>query len=228
MGDAINRINSQRERGYLVKPAETAYANVKATNFAFWGAPVVEANDGTLSCPGYTGNTFASSPWDYLVLAVPYNSPDQPKTPGVCEVQCRRERSVDKKKPAGNNGARITIHGMQPAEVDIKLLIWTPDQLRWLNEIWRVVFPNGKGNPEAFDVDHPVLRQHDVKSLVFIGGGGPDAGPIAKTRIFTMKAIEYVPQQKKKATKTVVQSKGSVFDPKPLPTPGSAEKNKGP
>jgi hypothetical protein len=118
-----------------------AYANAKAVPSKFWGAPVLANDDGTVWCPGYSGDTYSKRLWSYVTIAVPYNAPSLPQTPGICEVTCVKMRDVDKKKKKGSDGARITLAGLEPAEVDLKNKIWTPQQLVELDILRDIIFP---------------------------------------------------------------------------------------
>lgn len=97
--------------------------------FDFWYQPVYRLQDGTYFCTGCTGPTIATSLFDKVFFGtVP--------TPGVAEVDAKRERKCDTKDSAGVDGGTTTIHGIKPAEITIKLLIWTPEQYRALRELW--------------------------------------------------------------------------------------------
>lgn len=239
----------------------------------FW-FPTYEDDNGLWFSPGFTGNTYSDYPWDYVLVTVPYSGDEQPKTPGICEVQVTKTRSVDKKKAAGTDGTRNTIHGINAAEGEIQVTVWTPQQLRMLQEMWSVIFPGPqkftttktvtlppktttsvrisggsiasvtkiprtpqtkrvsttqtKSVVRPFDVDHPKFKMHDVKSVVFIEGSGPDPGPTPWTRVFTMKWVEFTPIGKVNATTTPVASKASTLEPTGYQTPGSNPANRAP
>lgn len=201
--------------------------SVSRVSFDFWAQPVLQLQDGTYSCPGFVGPTYADSAWDKVTLGYEY------VTPGVCDVVIKKARDVDKKKATGQDGARLTIHGIEPAWVEIRVTIWTPEQLRKLRDLWAILFPgptkakNPKKTETAWDCDHPEFRTHKIKSLVFIGGD-VDQGKFPRSRAFIMRAMEYMPPGKAKATKSPVQSKGSTRDPEKATTPGSVKKNRGP
>lgn len=209
------------------------YEGLSAEAFDFWCAPVFKASDGTLYCPGFTGDVYAKNPWDVVTIQ------GTTKTPGLCEVKVNKGRDLDKKKASGSDGARVTFHGIDPAQVELEITIWTPEQLKKLEELWKQIFPQSNKRPKgtspnepwppAFDVEHPALKRHAVKSLVFIKGEGPDPGRFPKSRSFRISAIEFLPPKKSKAS-TPVKSKGSTLDPKTsdYPTPGANKKNTGP
>lgn len=210
------------------------YQGLSPTAFDFWAQPVFKRTDGALYCPGFTGETYSKSAWDYVVIQ------GDTQTPGICEVSCDKSRDVDKKKAAGSNGARLTIHGIEPAIVEIEITIWTPEQLKQLRSLVEAIFPANNKRPKgvsatdpwppAFDVNHPTFQTHKVKSLVFTKITGPAPGKVTRSKMFKISALEFLPPSKKKATATPVKSKGSTLDPDQTtyPTPGSSSKNTGP
>lgn len=178
--------------------------------FAFW-APVVNGE-----AIGFHGPLYASGAYARCTLG------GEP-LPGNVEVSITKARAVDKKKAPGNDYARTTIHGIEPAEVTITLTLWTPEQVDRLNEVWPKLFPpGGKSKPDkALDIVHPAAKLHDIKSVVVVSGSGPNPASPARARAFVIKAIEWRPASKKKsATVTPVQPKGSLLDPGRVPGPG--------
>ena len=207
--------------GNLIQP----YQTIQQASFQFWAKPVLQQSDGTYFCPGFDGPTYSSNPWDYVYLGIPST---QPFTPGLCTVNVNRSRDVDKKKAVGNDGARVTIHGVDPAPVEIMIRIWTPEQLRQLAALWPVLFPQAyKGAPPAYDVQHPMFSYYGIKSVQFIGGSGP---MIDEHRVgtFVLSAIEFLKPGKTNVTKTAVGSIGSLLDPGVVQTPGQNPANLGP
>jgi hypothetical protein len=208
--------------------------------FAFWGAPVIKAQKdlgavkaGELYCPGFDGPTYANGVWDILKVQWPLIADPGTQqiagTPGICEIDVSKDHRVDQKKPAGGEGARFTVHGVNPAKVTIRLTIWTPEQLRVLNKIFEFIFPKGASQANVIDVSHPSLIPAGIKSLLFTGYTGPSAGNAVRSKSFMLNALEFIkstPQKVKK--KTPVAAIGSINDPKTLPTPGSNTKNVGP
>lgn len=209
--------------------------------FEFWGAPVIKDARGTLSCPGYIGNTFfPEQAYSYLRISLPLpyrvgSLSSVEAFPGLCDVQVDVKRDKDQKKSAGSDGARLTLTGRAPAEVEVRCVIWTPEQLRILREMWRVIQPlAGKGTPSPYDVGHPVFDFHGVKSIQFLSASGPMQGGPPGSRVFVFKALEYLPPLKKNATTTPDKSKakgavarGSALDPEYQP-PGKNPSNTGP
>lgn len=112
----------------------SAYEGITGLASTFWGSPVLQRQDGTLYCPGYMGNTYASSQWDFVVIG-------NFTTPGIARLTCDKQREVDKKKVKGADGARITLAGLEPAKVEIRLTIWTPEQLKQLDILRAQIFP---------------------------------------------------------------------------------------
>src|SRR5574338_1408431 len=120
-----------------------ANESLNQTAFEFWG-PVYEADDGTLYSPGFTGNTYASNSWSTDLI-------NGKALPGIVEVTVNKALDVDKKKASGSDGARLTLHGLQPAIIEIRVTIWTPEQLKELNRVWPILFPKAqKKKPQPF------------------------------------------------------------------------------
>jgi hypothetical protein len=261
--------------------------------FDFW-APTFTAADGSLVSPGFTGNLYASNVWDFVDFA-------GERTPGLAEVTVDKERGLDEKKSPGSDGATLTLHGSNPAKIEIKLTIWTPEQLRRLNELWPILLTppyklghttvsafsnpapssvtntttgststipsavtgNSRQNPRAttvvnatagnvstisvpvvqtktvrlaikvpvtFVVTHPMFRLHRIAKVQIIGGRGPEPGPIVRSRVFTIRAVEYLPSSSKNTTRTDDSPIGSAFEPgaNDYPAPGSNPSNTGP
>jgi len=204
-------------------------------NFPFWRQPVYQLQDGSYWHPGHDGPTYLvdiDSPWSYLYLGIPST---QPYTPGRATVHVTKFRDVDKKKAAGLDGGRFTIHGVEPCLVEIDLLIWTPEQYRALLALWPTLFPQAyKGAPPAYDAQHPLLAFHGVKALQFVKGEGPEIDNQARGT-FRMSAWEFLKPGKKNVAKTNVQAIGSLLDAGATQTtaagfalPGSDPANLGP
>jgi len=200
----------------------------------FWGAPVIQAPDGTLSCPGFTGPTYSDRVWDYIVFGPGL------KTPGICEISIEKKRDHQKKKSAGTDGARVTFHGMTCGEIDIKITLWTPEQFRQIGILWELLFPHNASSPPnksskpvfppAFPVSHPLFAKHKINAVQFVHGNGPIRGNPERARIFEMKAVEFLPPGNKNTTSTAkaVQTVTSVLDPKTHPAPGNNPANTSP
>jgi hypothetical protein len=64
------------------------------------------------------------------------------RLPGIAEVDGRGfSRRVDKKRSAGRNGATVTHMGLEPADIDITLTLWTPQHLTELQEVLKSIRP---------------------------------------------------------------------------------------
>jgi len=207
-------------------------------SFDFWGAPIYEDSRGDLYCPGFTGDTYAANPWDYVLMyglseavASPLSALAGPvKTPGIAKVDARKGAAIDRKKAAGSNGETITVHGLNAGDISIALLIWTPQQLKVLRAIWKNIFsPTGKLIPAVVQVVHPSFTEAGISAIQLTGTLGWTDGPVPRSKVFTMQAVEFFPPTKHKSvTKTQTAPKGTLIDPNAHPTPGSDPKNANP
>lgn len=216
---------------YTDKFRATNYDKIQAVdlNFPFWGSPVYQLADKSLFCPGFVGPTYLTNPWDYIVIngvqlknTTSKIPPALQKTPGRVEVVPGKAREFDKKKAPGRDGSRLTMHGLDLAEVSIKILIWTPEQFKILQQLWRELFPlqqktvtktkTKSGNevfkttertPSVYSVSHPALDMHGINYLTFVAGTGPEDGPIARSKVFTIRAVEYFQVGTVNTTKTL-------------------------
>lgn len=229
---------STKNKGSLVQPySSSSVQNPYGPNvsnrvsFQFWRQPVYQRSDGTYWTPGIDGPTYALSPWDRLYVGIPTSG--QPFTPGICKIVAIRRRDKDIKKGAGADGGRVTFHGVAPAEVDIELRIWTPEQLRQLALLWPTLFPQAyKGTPPAFSVQHPNLVSglQAINSLQFYELQGPDIDSQGVGR-FMIKAIEYLKPGTTNATATATAALPTLYDQgaaPSVPTPGSQAANLAP
>lgn len=148
----------------------------------FWGSPVIRDKNGNLSCPGFSGATYATKAWDTVVIpgvptkspAVP-NGPAQAKTPGICVVRCKKSRDIDKKKIKGGDGGRITLAGLEPAMIEIEIHIWTPQQLEELDKLKVIVAPGPQKQTKT------VTDTNTPKTVITNGNAIPQVGSTATT-----------------------------------------------
>lgn len=228
--------------GRLVQP----YQNIQAVPSKFWGAPVLRAQGdqestgikaGELYCPGFIGPTFTQNAWDTVQIKIPapfmtgvLQQWNADRLPGTSLVSVKKGRQLDRKKSSGSDGQRLTFTGINNADVEIQVTIWTPQQLEILLALWRVIQPQvGKGAPSAFDCYHPNLETSGVKSLVFVDSVGFADAP-GRSKTFRIAAVEYFPPGNKRVTSTANKSysRGSVLDEGAYRPPGKNPSNVGP
>lgn len=166
----------------------------------FWFGPVYEADSGEWYCPGFTGNTYSKEPWDAVLISVPFSGNEQPLTPGVCEVMVSKDRSVDKKKSAGTDGTRNTIHGINSAEGEIQVTIWTPQQYRMLLDLWDVLFPG----PQKFTTTKTVTVGAPVTRSESFGSG--DQNGIVFTTTRTIPQVQATRRVSTTQSKSIIRA----------------------
>lgn len=218
----------------LNPPLVTPYRNVNQVAFDFWASPVLQNSDGTYWTPGCEGDTYMSNLDSIVTIgggsAPSANAGQVFALPGLCTVHCHTEYATDKKKPAGSNGARITVHGVDATDIEIDVMIWTPEQLRQFRNIWNIIFPGNKGTQQARDVSHPTFTTHGVKSMIVVGITGPDKGPVVNSRMFNIRGFSFAKPGSTNVTTTPKGAKplGDIYSPTSYPTPGSNSANTGP
>lgn len=162
------------------------------------------------------GPTYATSPWDTLTLG-------GMKLPGVCAVTCQPQREVDKKKPHGGDGAKVTIRGYLPSEVMINLTIWTGEQWKIWQQIAQKLWPRaGKPAADPFDIVHPETALWGIKSVIVISPSSSKKGTVDGQRVWAIKCLEQFEPTKKSTTKTM---KGSKVELHPVFKDEQGEKN---
>ena len=189
----------------------------------FWGSPVYADKDGRHWCPGFDGETFSTNQWDYIKfnkiagLAID-------RTPGVCRVTVHKGHDVDKKKPPGAHGARHTSFGIKPADFNVEIEIWTPEQLRQLQILWAYVLtPKSDGSLKTIDVTHPMFGIHSIKSMQFVSGSGPVVSH-DRRGVFTMHVLEFMKPSTGNIVNTPTASVAAMttlYSPSKNPLPGS-------
>jgi hypothetical protein len=80
-----------------------------------------------------TGPSYSSNPWDIVTIG-------GVRIPGIVELVPKGERRVDEKKHSGSDGETLTIHGRNPSKFDIRVRIWTADQLAKFDTILSAVW----------------------------------------------------------------------------------------
>jgi len=128
--------------------------------------------------------------WDQVVIA-------NVGLPGLAEVEGDVELRVDLKEAPGNKGARHTLLGWKPAEVNITLRIWTAAQWSLWLTLAKQLRPNtgrgGSNNPAPVEIYHPALEALDIRkvTIVKLGFPKPVGGPGTGERTISLKALEF-------------------------------------
>lgn len=126
----------------------TLYENMQAVPSQFWGAPVLRwqgpaqrfdgIQKGELYCPGFEGATYSKFINEYCLIGGIVQTPGLILPDGITGS---KNRAMDKKKSPGSDGSRLTFHGLDNAEGEMRILIWTPQQYQALLELIALVFP---------------------------------------------------------------------------------------
>jgi hypothetical protein len=164
--------------------------------------------------------------WDILFIAS--DRGPSLRAPGIVK-ECKVSRGIklDEKSAPGANGATLTYQGKKLAKVEIKLLLWTENDVVSLERMIADLFPNdAKGAPKPRDFVNARLALHGLKSLYVEELEGPE-GPDEKGMVtVTLKCTQFAPTPKaaKAATttpKSSLQSIDTIFAAN-LPVPANA------
>lgn len=122
--------------------------------------------------------------------------------PGIAKVTISGSTKLDVKTAPGANGATITFQGNEPKKISIEVSVWTAEQWTEIQECIAQIEPSAsKGGGDSFDIGHPVAYLRGVKAIMIDSVDGPSFDTVGVAK-FSIKAVEYFPPPKKKATKT--------------------------
>lgn len=164
----------------------------------FWDNSTGAAN--VIIGPGADGPLYATNEWDFCLLS-------GMRLPGITYVEvASRKRRVQRKSSNGSDGETPTFRGLAAAELLINVEIWTPDQLSLWDSMLPLIFPNPNKDVNklaALDISHPATHQRGIKAIIVEDIGGPKPGSVKGSKLYTLKCIEYLPENKKSQVHTV-------------------------
>lgn len=111
--------------------------------------------------------------------------------PGLAKVTGEVKNRVDKKMLPGTNGAKMTHIGYEPAEVDVELRLWMPEQLKAFADLVKQLRPR-RNSPPPVTVNHPALALYEIRSAQMLSIGLPEYDDHADCYRVKMKLREYV------------------------------------
>jgi hypothetical protein len=90
--------------------------------------------------------------------------------PGIAEVDAHHVKRVHVKKMEGVDYGKITTAGKDPAEVTVKVKIWTPEQLNVLAFCLQIIDPPfdivGNVAADVLNIVHPSLQLRNITQVV--------------------------------------------------------------
>ncbi len=101
-----------------------------------------------------------SDAWNTVML-------DGFEVPGICHVEVDLEMEIDVQKAKGNNGAKTTRQGENPASVNINVTMLTSDDL----QAWRLLQSAIRGRPKkgeagsAVSIEHPKTALYGISAV---------------------------------------------------------------
>ncbi len=128
-------------------------------------------------------------------------------SPGIANVFMRKRLRLDKKQPAGSRGQTQTVQGIDNAEIDIEIQMWTfAHWQRWLAllsvllPVHQVTSTNAKtgfvtavGGPVPIKVSHPAFAGQGIDTLFIMQIGTPVNHQCIGVKYVTIRALEFLP-----------------------------------
>lgn len=180
-------------------------STVRGKNLAqsFWDF-VKQDPQGNTFAPGYSGDTYQlNNVWNYVKIgksAFASGTTVNPGTttefiisPGKVDISISKQFLVDIVKPVTKNEGIIKPQGIPPARFDMKFLIWTAQQWGAFQDFARLYVPTPRLPPKAYVCFHPALQLHKIGAAVITGLDGPYDGPVARSKVFIFKCVEFAP-----------------------------------
>lgn len=101
------------------------------------------------------------SPWNVVLL-------NGMSLPGVATVSApQRHQKIDLRQIPGADGTAASNLGTEPAVVNVRLELWTPEHLGAWKNIWVPLLEPRAGSPSpgAFPIYHPALAIHRINTV---------------------------------------------------------------
>lgn len=123
--------------------------------------------------------------WD--VLQLPWGTPGL-----VVDVDVERGYKCDEAGGDGVHGATLTMKGRKLATVRIKFKMWTRIHLQKCSQFLDE-FNAAKKTHSPVDCVHPILQEHNLKSILFVDVSGPTMPDADGLRYMTISGREFAP-----------------------------------
>lgn len=127
--------------------------------------------------------------WDVIYLG-------SKRVPGLADVKARRKHRVASSEANGMDNSNLISLGYSPAEVAIKIRLWTPQQLDDFQLTLQEILPvPGKAaiRPAALQVQHPALKLLHVQLLFVTEVSAPEKSGIPQVWEATITATDLRP-----------------------------------
>lgn len=168
------------------------------------------------------------------------------RLPGIVAIKAQPHRRVDRKLPPHSNREKITVTGYTPADVEITVTMWTPDQWRVFQSVRDAIWqPPTKSSDDdkAFNIDSVQLSWLNINRIKIVSMSTLMEGSERGVKVAFIKALEYVdvpavpektPNKRTKATNVNaakpikdalanIQDKSKGHQPNPKPTQNATE-----
>lgn len=134
-------------------------------------------------------DAFARAPWDTLVLG-------GKRMPGVATVKLKLPTGIKKRKATGKRGAGLKDVGGEPRELDIELVLSTPEDLILADDARDFIVGKVDGDPsDPLEIKHEGANYFNVSAVV-IGDVTIDHPSPVEGWVWRIQAFEWQPLAK--------------------------------
>lgn len=176
-----------------------------------------------------------ATPWDNTAqLRTEWNTfyVDGEPWPGIAWVTSTRHQGVDLKESPGSDGATLTNCGSKPAEVAVRVQLWTPEHLA----SWARIVPTMEARPghprtTPFSAGHPSLTMHRITRLWLKSVSMLAPGPVPGVFETVVTFYEWLPRNRKAQgvlTPVKATAAGGETGPQAFPLAKPSEHEAGP
>lgn len=177
-----------------------------AQGIVFWDgvdpraiSAIAEAGQEATLFDGGEGPVYSENPWDVVVIA-------GHALPGVNTIEGLPTLKIDQKKKGGGDSITLTATGYLPGPIVVSCEIWTKAQWEVFQTVAAVIWrkPNKKSKLKdlAIPIAHPDLALWGISQVVVQGVSLSSKGKVPQARVYKLRLLEYVGNEKTNKTKT--------------------------
>lgn len=131
---------------------------------------------------------------------------DATPLPGLCWLNGKVGIRRSKKTIPGKHGSKVVTYGYEPAQLQVRMVIWTGDHLQRWNDLLQVLRPKiSRGMPGVVSIGHPSAAMYGITQVKVMDITLPEQDePGMDIYNITIDLLEHIP--------TPLANKGKVTD----------------